>query len=195
MAMRKGLGKGKGKGYKNLAGRDPKIHSDSSKGRKQPQKMPFIKEPYGLPFELQQKDKFKNPKNTKPQEIETLLKDMMEKKDEEFDKIMGSDYTKKYGKSKSFDDVKIYTDKEMSHEYNKDPSKGWTGTMSGIAPKKKDSNVVLLVTYDGAGYESFSVNEGAVLTEKFQKMLDKKFGKEKYSIEHETNWAFSVYKE
>jgi len=39
MAKRIGLGKGKGKGYKNLAGRDPKIHSDSSKGRKQPQRI------------------------------------------------------------------------------------------------------------------------------------------------------------
>jgi len=37
---RKGLGKGKGKGYKNLQGRDPKIHSDSARGRKQPQKIP-----------------------------------------------------------------------------------------------------------------------------------------------------------
>jgi len=40
---RKGMGAGKGKGYKNLQGRDPKIHSDSSKGRKQPQKMPNLK--------------------------------------------------------------------------------------------------------------------------------------------------------
>jgi len=37
---RKGLGKGKGKGYKNLQGRDPKVHSDSAKGRKQPQRLP-----------------------------------------------------------------------------------------------------------------------------------------------------------
>jgi len=39
MVKRKGLGKGKGKGYKNIVGKDPKIHSDSSKGRKQPQKL------------------------------------------------------------------------------------------------------------------------------------------------------------
>lgn len=38
--MRKGLGKGKGKGYKNiLMGKDPKIHSQSAKGMKQPQKL------------------------------------------------------------------------------------------------------------------------------------------------------------
>jgi len=41
--VRKGLGKGRGKGYKNLQGRDPKIHSDSSKGRKQPQKIQHFK--------------------------------------------------------------------------------------------------------------------------------------------------------
>jgi len=39
---RKGQAKGKGKGYKNLPNfpKDPKIHSDSSKGRKQPQRIP-----------------------------------------------------------------------------------------------------------------------------------------------------------
>jgi len=43
--VRKGLGKGKGKGYKNIQGRDPKIHSDSSKGRKQPQFITHIPKP------------------------------------------------------------------------------------------------------------------------------------------------------
>lgn len=37
--VRKGMGKGMGKGYKNIQGRDPKIHSDSSKGIKQPQRL------------------------------------------------------------------------------------------------------------------------------------------------------------
>ena len=36
---RKGLGKGKGMGYKNLAGMDSRIHSQSAKGIKQPQKI------------------------------------------------------------------------------------------------------------------------------------------------------------
>ena len=40
--VRKGLGAGRGKGYKNIQGRDPKIHSDSARGRKQPQKLPYI---------------------------------------------------------------------------------------------------------------------------------------------------------
>ena len=40
--MRKGLGKGKGRGYKNIAGKDPKVHSQSAKGMKQPQKIPNV---------------------------------------------------------------------------------------------------------------------------------------------------------
>jgi hypothetical protein len=41
--MRKGMGKGQGKGYKNLTGRDPKVHSMSAKGMKQPQRMAMAK--------------------------------------------------------------------------------------------------------------------------------------------------------
>lgn len=37
--MRKGMGKNKGMGYKNLTGKDPRVHSDSARGRKQPQKL------------------------------------------------------------------------------------------------------------------------------------------------------------
>ena len=37
--MRKGMGRGRGKGYKNIQGGDPKVHSQSAKGRKQPQKL------------------------------------------------------------------------------------------------------------------------------------------------------------
>ena len=40
MATRKGMGQGKGKGYKNIIGKDPMVHSQSAKGRKQPQKIP-----------------------------------------------------------------------------------------------------------------------------------------------------------
>ena len=45
MAKRKGLGKGRGKGYENLLPQDPRIHKDSAKGRKQPQKIPNISQP------------------------------------------------------------------------------------------------------------------------------------------------------
>jgi len=50
LMVRKGLGKGKGKGYKNIVGKDPKIHSDSSKGRKRPQRIINIQRVvYGSP--------------------------------------------------------------------------------------------------------------------------------------------------
>jgi len=39
MARRKGLGKGKGKGYKNVLGNDSHIHRQSAKGIKQPQRI------------------------------------------------------------------------------------------------------------------------------------------------------------
>lgn len=40
MSRRKGLGKGKGKGYKNIIPKyDERVHSDSGRGRKQPNKM------------------------------------------------------------------------------------------------------------------------------------------------------------
>ena len=35
MVKRKSLGKGMGKGYKNLINSDPKVHSDSARGLKQ----------------------------------------------------------------------------------------------------------------------------------------------------------------
>jgi len=43
MAKRKGQAKGKGRGYKNLPNfpKDPKVHSDSARGRKQPQRIPY----------------------------------------------------------------------------------------------------------------------------------------------------------
>jgi len=41
---RKGMGKGKGKGYKNIIkGYDKKVHSESARGRKQPQKISHFK--------------------------------------------------------------------------------------------------------------------------------------------------------
>ena len=58
MTNRKGLGKGKGKGFFNILGVDPKTHSLSAKGIKQPQKVHFIKEPFGSPKELQPTGKF-----------------------------------------------------------------------------------------------------------------------------------------
>jgi len=105
----------------------------------------------------------------------------------------------KYHKySDPFADVQVKTDKVMEYKHNDDESKGWTGVMSYMDKKPKDSNVVIVVTYDGAGYDYFSPSGDYLkgrYTDDFQKMLDKKFGKEKYHIEHNNNWSFSVYKE
>lgn len=36
---RRGMGKGRGKGYKNIVGKDPKVHAQSARGRKQPERI------------------------------------------------------------------------------------------------------------------------------------------------------------
>lgn len=50
MAQRKGLGKGMGRGYKNIIPKDPVVHSMSSKGIKQPQKLSPITRINASPF-------------------------------------------------------------------------------------------------------------------------------------------------
>lgn len=46
MSTRKGMATGQGKGYKNIAGSDPRIHSQSAKGISQPQRInPIISIP------------------------------------------------------------------------------------------------------------------------------------------------------
>jgi hypothetical protein len=122
--------------------------------------------------------------------IKKILLDLMGKETKWTEREFGKDWTEKYGTG--FDDVKLYTDKEMESEYNTDERRGWTGTLSGVTDKKKDSNVVLLVTYDGDGYDQFSINEGARLTDKFQKELEKRYG-DRFQIEHYTNWSFQVH--
>lgn len=63
---RKGMMKGRGKGYKNVLGKDPMIHSQSAKGIKQPQRIPinikaFIQSNKDLVNkELQNKNKLDN---------------------------------------------------------------------------------------------------------------------------------------
>lgn len=94
----------------------------------------------------------------------------------------------------AFNDTIIHTDKVMTYESNQDASKGWTGTMSSISDKPKKSNVVILVTYDGAGYDLLSQNEGAIATHQFEKGLKQKFG-DRFHIEFCNNWAFEVFDE
>jgi len=44
-SIRAGKGRGMGKGYKNLIPKDPKVHSESAMGRKQPQRIVGVPEP------------------------------------------------------------------------------------------------------------------------------------------------------
>lgn len=68
MAIRKGLGKGTGKGYRNIIGKDPRVHSDSARGRKQPQR---IKPIYGIGNKIYGYEKYKIlPKNIIPKDVE-----------------------------------------------------------------------------------------------------------------------------
>jgi hypothetical protein len=126
--------------------------------------------------------------------VQDVLQNVMNKERQFSKKVLGEKLHEKFKKDygDDFADVKVYTDKVMKYEYNDDPSRGWTGTMSYMDKKPKDSNVVMVVTYDGAGYDYFSINEGGKLTQKFQEALDKKFGKGRYHIEHNNNWSFSV---
>lgn len=48
--VRRGLGKGRGKGYKNLTGKDPRVHSESARGIKTVQKLPLITNNLPLQF-------------------------------------------------------------------------------------------------------------------------------------------------
>ncbi len=124
------------------------------------------------------------------QQVVNILKDIMKKENNEISKLLGR-------KDDLFEDVKLYTNKTITYESNNDPSKGWTGTMSSITDKPNDSNCILLVTYDGAGYDYLSYNAdygGPLVTKKFEEALKKKFGS-RFNIEHSTNWAFEVYED
>ena len=80
---RKGMMKGKGRGYKNVIGKDPYVHSQSARGIKQPQKVHFIPEPFGLPRELQEKDKFfSDEKEMEAKPLKDYYRDLRELYDE-----------------------------------------------------------------------------------------------------------------
>ena len=65
---RRGMGKGRGKGYKNIAGKDPHVHSQSAKGMKQPQRV------NELQTRIRALSKFKSP--AFQEEKELLKKEM-----------------------------------------------------------------------------------------------------------------------
>lgn len=120
-----------------------------------------------------------------------LIVDFLRKKMKSIESLNDDAWRKRYGKT--FGDVKILTNEVMGSEYNRDESKGWTGSMSFVKKKPKDSNVVLLITYDGAGYDYFSMeSEHAIMMSALEKFLKQKFG-DRYTLEHYTNWALQIY--
>jgi hypothetical protein len=92
-----------------------------------------------------------------------------------------------------FEDVRWHTDKAFEYTTNHDESKGWTGTMTSLRPKTKADNILLAVTYDGAGYDYFTYDSPMNYADKFIQYAKKKGYN--IHIEHATNWAFAVYEE
>jgi hypothetical protein len=69
MVTRQGMGKGQGKGFKNIIGKDPMVHSQSAKGMKQPQKVP--------PFVQNILRGIKRPKTkTNTDDVDNILEDI-----------------------------------------------------------------------------------------------------------------------
>lgn len=98
----------------------------------------------------------------------------------------GFDYDDPYA------DVRLYSDKEMVAEILDGP--GLSGVMPKLVPKKKNSRCLLVVTFDGAGYDYLSSNAeygGGITTHKFRKLL--MAAKLPVFIEDYCNWAFVVY--
>lgn len=126
-------------------------------------------------------------KNVVQKDVIEIIKKLMN----DIENKLPKRWRKKHGKA--FADTKIYVDKEMKTVTNFDESKGWTGRMSHIVDKK-DDDVLVLVTYDGAGYEYWSSNGGGegYLLEQLRKIILKKYG-DKVWVEEYTTWAFEVY--
>lgn len=88
-----------------------------------------------------------------------------------------------------FAGTEYYTDKVMIHKSSR------YGIISSVHKKPRESNVLLLVTYDGTGYDLLSLKAyygGGIARKDFEKLLKKKYGDKVY-IEHNTSWSFSVY--
>jgi len=98
---------------------------------------------------------------------------------------------KKNGWGDEFADTLIFGNKIIQHETNLDKSKGWTGTLSGLADKPRNSNCLLIVTFDGAGYDHFTMDNPYSIPEK----LNNYFNENHLPIivEYETNWAIGFY--
>jgi hypothetical protein len=96
-----------------------------------------------------------------------------------------------------FADTRIYSDKYMVTEHVGGAGRGYEGFIPTLMDKDKaHSNCLLVVTYDGAGYDYLSYEtdfgEGMV-TAKFIKRL--KEARLPVILEHFCKWAFCVYED
>lgn len=99
--------------------------------------------------------------------------------------------------SDPFADTRIYTGKHMETKHVGGEGQGYEGYLPEILDNNKEhDNCLLVVTYDGAGYDYLSYEtdfgEGMV-TMKFIKRL-KESGLRAH-LEHFCRWAFCVYED
>jgi hypothetical protein len=100
-------------------------------------------------------------------------------------------FNKKMGWGDEFADTLILDNKIIEHETNLDESKGWTGTLSGLADKPRNSNCLLTVTFDGAGYDHFTMDNPYSIPEKLNNYFNENHLP--ITVEYETNWAIGIY--
>lgn len=100
-------------------------------------------------------------------------------------------FNKKMGWGDEFADTLILDNKIIEHETNLDESKGWTGTLSGLADKPRNSNCLLTVTFDGAGYDHFTMENPYSIPEKLNNYFNENHLP--IAVEYETNWAIGIY--
>jgi len=73
MAIRRGLGVGRGRGYKNIIYKDPVVHSQSARGIKQPQMLMMLKTARPLTKTLKNLQNFEEFKQGKYEQLEPYI--------------------------------------------------------------------------------------------------------------------------
>jgi len=107
------------------------------------------------------------------------------------DAEIGSEY------SDPFADTKVYTGKHMETKHVGGEGQNYEGYLPEIVDNNKEHNhCLLVVTYDGAGYDflSYETDYGVgMVTTKFIKQLEE--SGLKVMLEHFCRWAFCVYED
>ena len=99
--------------------------------------------------------------------------------------------------SDPFADTKVYTGKHMETKHVGGEGQNYEGYISEVVDNNKEHNhCLLVVTYDGAGYDflSYETDYGVgMVTTKFIKQLEE--SGLKVMLEHFCRWAFCVYED